>query len=257
MSSAASQREAERRRFRRFVGVSAACHVLAAAMLGFAPSRAVPLLPPVISVDLLAALPAHQAPPAPAPAPAKPTPKAPPKAVVKPPPVAPKPKKIVLPKKAPAAKRPPKKVDRPPPKRPKPKELDYSDALDKLREELGEPEPTTDKELLASAEPAAQPAASTGARVDPEVARWLAGMKSHVRARWVIPPEFLDRDLVTHLAVELSADGRVIGQPRVVGPSGDPFWDDSAVRAILRASPLPAPPQVGEWSFSFRSQENF
>ena len=230
-------------------------------MLGFAPSRDLPLLPPVISVDLLAALPAPQAPPAPAPAPAKPTPKAPPKAVVKPPPVAPKPKKIVLPKKAPAAKRPPKKVDRPPPKRPKPKELDYTDAMDKLREELGEPEPTTDKELLASAEPAAQPAAqaaaSTGARVDPEVARWLAAMKSHVRARWVTPPEFLDRDLVTRLAVELSADGRVIGQPRVVVPSGDPFWDDSAVRAILRASPLPAPLQAGELQFSFHSQENF
>jgi protein TonB len=253
VSSAASQRDAERRRFRRFIGVSAACHVLAAAMLGFAPSRDLPVLPPVISVDLLAALPAPQAPPAPPPAPAKPTPKA----VVKPPPVAPKPKKIVLPKKAPAAKRPPKKVDRPPPKRPKPKELDYTDAMDKLREELGEPEPTTDQELLASAEPAAQPAASTGARVPPEVARWLAAMKSHVRARWVTPPEFLDRDLVTLLAVELSADGRVIGQPRVVVPSGDPFWDDSAVRAILRASPLPAPPQAGEWPFSFHSQENF
>ena len=39
-------------------------------------------------------------------------------------------------------------------------------------------------------------------------------------------------------------------------PSGDPFWDDSAIRAILKASPLPPPPgRPGEWNISFPSRE--
>ena len=57
MTAGQSLRLTERRRFRRFVAISAGWHVLAAAMLGFAPSRPAPFNPPIISVDLLASLP--------------------------------------------------------------------------------------------------------------------------------------------------------------------------------------------------------
>ncbi len=221
-------------------------------MLGFAPSRPAPLVAPVISVDLMASLPGPATPQKPV-ATQKPAAKLP-KPVPKPPPKAPpKVKKIVLPKKAPSATRKVRKVDRPP-KRVKPEELDYSDAMAKLREELGEAEPSP--EVVAKVEAPRPPSSGEkGIRVDPKVAAWMLAVKRHVRAGWITPPEFLDRDLNTRLVVDLAADGRVLGQPRVVISSGDPFWDDSAIRAVLRASPLPPPPGPGEWPFGFPSQE--
>ena len=244
------RQQAEQRRFRRFVAWSAGCHVLAALMLGVAPSRQAPLLPPIISVDLLASLPSSAAsePPASEKS-AAPAAKPPPKAVPK---VAPKPKKIVLPKKAQSTTRKPKKVDRPP-KRVKPEELDYAAALQKLRDELGEREPAP--EVVAKVEPTPPSGAKTGQRVNLEMEQFRLEVNRHVRARWITPPEFLNRDLVTVLAVDLAPDGRVRGQPRVIEPSGDPFWDDSAIRAILTANPLPAPPEPGEWPISFPSRE--
>jgi colicin import membrane protein len=220
--------------------------VLAAAMLGFAPSRPALLLPPVISVDLLPSLPGRapiEAVPAPKPAKALPKPPAPPSP--------PKPKKIVLPKQAPSAHRKPRKVDRPP-KREKAEELDYDDAMAQLRNELGENEPAP--ETVARAEPRAAPGGTLGVRVDPAVAAWYAEVKRHVRAGWITPSEFLERDLETVIVVDLAADGRLRGEPRVVRSSGDPFWDDSAVRAILTAAPLPPPPSPGERQFIFHPE---
>lgn len=215
-------------------------------MLGVAPNRPLPRLAPVISVDLLAALPgstaepktASSAPPAPAP---KVQPKPPPKA-----------KKIVLPKQAPKAIPKPKKVARPP-KRVKPKELSDAEVMARLRAELGENDPPK-QEVLASAEPVAA-ASAPGALLDPEVARWNSEVLRHVRAGWRTPQEFQDRELVTLVEVQLTAEGRVYAEPRVMKPSGDPFWDDSTVAAILRASPLPPPPEPGRWPFRFASQD--
>lgn len=234
------------RRFRRFVAASAGCHVLAAAMLGFAPSRPAPDLPLVISVDLLPALPSSTAsrPAASAPPPAAPEPaaKAPPR-----------PKKIVLPKQAPKAVPTARKLDRPP-KRVKPEELDYADALAKLRADAGESEPQR-AERMASAEPRPPASGRPGVRVDPAVIRWLVEVKRHVRHGWRNPQEFLNRELETRIEVRLTEAGRVVGEPRVVKSSGDPFWDDNTVAAIMRASPLPPPPEPGRWTFSFTSQD--
>ena len=136
----------------------------------------------------------------------------------------------------------------------KPEELDYAAALEKLRDELGEREPAP--EVVAKVEPTPPASSQTTRRIDPEVARFILDVERRVRAGWITPPEFLNRDLVTVLAVDLAPDGRVRGQPRVVTPSGDPFWDDSAIRAILKASPLPPPPgRPGEWNISFPSRE--
>jgi outer membrane biosynthesis protein TonB len=233
---------ARRRRFRILLGASLAFHVLAVSALAFVPEPAPPPLARVISIDLLS-LPAP-APSKPAPAPAKPAP-APPK-------------KIVLPKKAPALRAKPKKV-KPAMSRPRPKELEYDEALANLRSEMGEPEPPTppaEAEVVASEGGEAESAAAGegGAPVSAEVKAWEAAVKRHVRSGYVTPPEFLDRTLVTCLQVVLTVEGDVLGEPDVVIGSGDPFWDDNAIRTVMSASPLPPPPEPGTWPFCFPSE---
>ena len=85
--------------------------------------------------------------------------------------------------------------------------------------------------------------------------RWLRETRAHVQRAWITPREFLNRGLETHLSVRLAADGSVIGEPVIVRSSGDPYWDDNAVRALRRASPLPPPPEPGEWPFAFSPEE--
>jgi TonB family protein len=53
------------------------------------------------------------------------------------------------------------------------------------------------------------------------------------------------------VTVRLDAGGRVVGPPRVTQRSGNPWYDESVVRAIQKASPLPPPPEAGEWPFEF------
>ena len=48
-----------------------------------------------------------------------------------------------------------------------------------------------------------------------------------------------------------------MGEPRIVKRSGNPWYDDGVVRSIQKASPLPAPPEAGEWSFVFVADESY
>ena len=48
---------------------------------------------------------------------------------------------------------------------------------------------------------------------------------------------------------------RVLGEPVVRASSGDPHFDDNAVRAVIQASPLPAPPSSGDWPILFNPNE--
>ena len=59
------------------------------------------------------------------------------------------------------------------------------------------------------------------------------------------------------IRVELDASGGVVGEPRIVGRSGNPWYDEGVVRSIQKASPLPPPPEAGEWSFVFVADESF
>ena len=94
-----------------------------------------------------------------------------------------------------------------------------------------------------------------GVLVNEEARAWMAAVRRHVRSRYITPPEFLDRALVTLLQVLLTAEGEVLGAPEVILGSGDPFWDDNAIRTVRKASPLPPPPEAGTWTFAFSSED--
>jgi len=215
---------------------SALAHVALGVLLGLMATPFASPAPAAIQVDLLSSLPGQRAAATPrkkrpAAAPAKSAPK---------PEV--RPKKIVLPANpSPSPRRP-----RPEPQR----EYAYDDALASLRDELGETlEEEDEAQKGESSENTAE--ASRGVALDRDTAAWMLATRRHVRSVWVTPPEFLERPLRTELRVAVLSDGSVGGAPEVVVSSGDPFWDDNAVRAILNASPLPPPPKAGEWRLRF------
>lgn len=253
-----------RRRLRKGTLVSVAIHGLVFGALVISPAKTPPPLREVLSVDLVAAPPAA-APPKPVPAPAEPPPAPkPPEAAPKPPPPAPpKPPPIakapvqVLPENAPSKikKVEPKRVD--PRLRPKPKEFSYEDAMAALDDELG-PEENPD---LLKPPPEAEPAESTGAAepkagiaVSKEMLEWARATTRRIQNNWKGVSSYEGRGLATTLELELSARGDVMGTPEVVGSSGDPYFDDNAVRAVMMVSPLPAPPRSGKTIFVFRSE---
>jgi outer membrane biosynthesis protein TonB len=214
----------------------------------------------VIAVELVS-VPAPAAPrpapaAAPAPKPAEPAPAPPPE-----------PKQIVLPKETAPPPPEPKPAAEPKPK-PKPEpvakpepERDYADVLSELRSEVpDEPVVATPSEAPAAAQAPAQTAAigsPNGSPVPPEFLAWERRARIHIRQNWVVPPSFRNQPLRTSIQVELDASGGVVGEPRIVGRSGNPWYDEGVVRSIQKASPLPPPPEAGEWSFVFVADESF
>jgi len=225
------QPSSDQRRFLNLLMGSFVAHVAFVGLLAITPLSDVPPLPDVLRVDLVASLPvptrAPKSRPKPAPAPR------------------PVPKQVMLPKQAPEAV--PTNLAAPP-MRAEP--LDYQDALSQLRSELGEAAPSP---VEPRSEVAPAPAPTTAVAVDRETAAWVIATRRHVRSRYITPPEFLNRFLATGLEVLLTSEGELVGVPTVVGPSGDPFFDDNAVRAVMTSAPLPAPPQAGSYTFVFTS----
>jgi colicin import membrane protein len=234
----------ERQEFRRLLVVSALAHAALAFFLAFSPGGEIAMPQGVIAVELVA-MPSPT--PAPAPTASRPAP---------PPP--PEPKQIVLPKETappppepkPAAKPKPEPKPAPAPE-PSP-EKDYSDVLSELRAEVGD-EPPAEAPAPAQAASIGSP---TGRPVSPEFLAWERRARIHIRQNWVVPPSFRNQPLRTSIVVELAASGAVVGEPRVVKRSGNPWYDDGVVRSIQKASPLPPPPEAGEWSFVFVADES-
>ncbi len=251
---AISLESVERREFRRLLLVSCLAHAALALFLGFSRNGEVVMPQGVIAVELVA----MPAPAAPVPAAAAPKPAAP-----KPPPPPPEPKQVVLPKE-PAPPPPEPKQAAEPKLKPKPKpepvaepasEKDYADVLSELREETGDESP-----VPTPAPAPAQTAAigsPTGSPVPPEFLAWERRARIHIRQNWVVPPSFRNQPLRTSIQVELDASGGVVGEPRIVKRSGNPWYDEGVVRSIQKASPLPAPPEAGEWSFVFVADESY
>lgn len=175
-------------------------------------------------------------------------------------PRAPKPAKTVLPAK-PRGPQPAKQPERrkevfldPAPKQ----EKSLEDLLADFREEQGEPSPapaTTPEPVQTAAVPT--PGAATGVRVSPEVADWMRRAKLHVKRAWVVPPGFRTQALVTHVVVTLDAGGKVLGEPKIERRSGNPWYDEGVVRGIAKASPLPPPPEAGDWDFVFVPEDSY
>jgi outer membrane biosynthesis protein TonB len=244
---ASDQGSRQERDFRRMVVFSMVAHVGA---LGLAIAAPVPSsLEPVgvIAVELVAP-PAQSArrraaPPAP---PARPVP--------------PKPKQVVLPKES---RQPEPKPARPKPERrrevvveQKPREeKSLEDLLSEFREESGETPPPAVETAVAP--PVAPASAGAGRQVSPEVLDWVRRAKRHVRDVWVVPPGFRTQPLETHVVLRLDRSGAVMGSPRVVRRSGNPWYDENVVRGIEKASPLPAPPEAGDWTFVFRPEDSY
>ncbi len=258
-----------RRRLRNGGLVSLAIHGLVFALLVISPPGATPPLPEVLTVDLVASLPARR--PAPRPAPtARAAPEPAPMPAPEPPPP---PKPVarapvqVLPEEAPARIRKVEPTPRPR-RRPRQEALSYEAAMAALDEELG---PVETSELLeapdagAPAEPTAPTEAAEatelatgrpGTLVSRELAAWTEATRRRIQSRWVTPQSFRGRGLATQLELRLSATGEVLGTPRVLRSSGDPQFDDNAVRAVLMVNPLPPPPRPGTTVFLFRSEAN-
>ena len=251
-SNASSLGGTEQREFRRLLVVSALAHAALGFFLAFSPGSEVVMPQGVIAVELVSL-----------PAPAQAVTAAPRAARPAPPPPPPEPKQVVLPKETappkPEAKSEPKPAPKPAAK-PKPEppaepaqEREYSDVLSELRAEAGDEAPT--------AAPAPQQTASigspTGQPVSPEFLAWERRARIHIKQNWVVPPAFRNEPLRTGIVVELDAAGAVVGEPRIVKRSGNPWYDDGVVRSIQKASPLPPPPEPGEWSFVFVANEGF
>ena len=256
MSAATFDWESGRRRgMRRTVLISAVAHGAVVAAFVLAPTLGPDRisLPSVVTVNLVAA------PPGPAPV-ARPRPR----------PAPPAPRKIVLPT------RPERVVPVPTPKAPPKVEEDYDELLKKLRADAGEhrpdplertpppPAPSYEPEPLPTPAPTAgaNPSATAtpagggvGQLAPPEVVAWVRDARIHVRREWVLAAGFRFQQLETHVDVELDTDGSVLGEPKIVRRSGNPWYDESVVRAIEKSDPLPAPPEAGRWPFVFRPED--
>jgi protein TonB len=258
------------RQFWRLVGISVILHGLGGAFFMWNPEflRPPPLgaaLPGVVTVRLLEAPPSGAPPPPAEPAPAP---------EVKPKPVPPVQKKVVLPEKPKPLEKPkpeprpkakpepePKPEPKPKPevKKPEPKpDLAYDDALAQLRKQAGEataaPAPAGAQAAGAASDLAGSP---RGVRLSAEEAAWYKSARIHLARSWVLAPGFRTQPLSALVRVELDAEGNVQGEPRIERRSGNPWYDDSALRAVQKASPLPPPPAAGEYWIEFRPEDFF
>jgi TonB family protein len=72
-----------------------------------------------------------------------------------------------------------------------------------------------------------------------------------------VPPGFRTQALETHVVVRLDSSGTVMGTPRIARRSGNPWYDEGVVRGIQKASPLPPPPEAGDWDFVFVPEDSY
>ena len=73
----------------------------------------------------------------------------------------------------------------------------------------------------------------------------------------MLTPGFRTQALETHVSVRLDARGNVIGEPQITRRSGNPWYDDSVVRAIRKASPLPPPPEPDRYAIVFKPEDSY
>ena len=88
---------------------------------------------------------------------------------------------------------------------------------------------------------------STGAagtaRVSPENQAYFLKLDEAVRSRWIVPDAVGDAaGLMVQLRITIEKNGKV-SDLELEKTSGNKYFDDSVIRAIHKASPLPVPPE--------------
>jgi len=256
---AAEQDDDGRRAFRRMLIASGIGHgLLLLGLLVSTSGQRRLVLPDAISVDLVASAPAPRSAARPAPkAPAEPAPTPEPAPAPKP-----VPKQVVLPEK-PRLSEPKPRARKEVVLEPKPREeKSLDDLMKELREKEGEPPPTPapsaaeEPTPTASATQVGVPGRGAAVRVSPEQLAWMRKVKVHVMRAWVLPASFRLQELQTEVIVSLDALGGV-RKTNIVHGSGNPWYDEGVVRSIEKASPLPTPPESGDYPFVFKSNESY
>jgi protein TonB len=234
---------------------SALAHVGALGLVLFSPGDHDHEPPRVISVELVEPAPAAAPAAAPKVAPAPPPEAAP---EPPPPPPPPKPKTVVLPENPTAPKPPPKQKPKPKPSEevfkepPKKQEKSLEELLAEMRGSGDKPPaPTAGEAADTAVAPSPGPSEGSGDPLTPEEMAWHAAVKRKMRGIWIVPPGFRAQTLVTRVVVSLDASGNMQGSPRITQKSGNPWYDESVIRGLTKASPLPPPPEAGDWPMQF------
>lgn len=92
--------------------------------------------------------------------------------------------------------------------------------------------------------PAGLAGAAGNARVPPEHLAYFRELDERIRSNWTVPSLGMGEreNLIVQLRIVIEKDGRV-SLVRMEKTSGDSYFDDSVLRAINKASPLPVPPE--------------
>ncbi len=196
------------------------------------------LTPPASVMVELVAPPSSAAPGrSPAVEPARPKPK--PERVVnlpKPKPQPPKPKAVELPKPAPKpAAKPMPKPEVPKSEAPAEPTKSAAEVLAALRDRVST-RPDTETPAAAAA------SAAAGGRFDPEMAAYHNRVKALLRSNWANGAFANDPSLKAQYLVRVDSGGGILSID-LVHSSGNPFFDESAERAIKKSAPWPAPPR--------------
>ncbi len=267
---AATSEELRQRQFRRVVGISAVFHGVTLLFLIWNPMpRSPAALPGVVAVRFVSL---------PSPGPAAPEPEAQAEVAPPPKPVPPVQEKVVLPvepkkleepkpkpevkvEPKPEAKKPepkpePKPEVKPQPKPPEPEE-NYEDVLAKLRTQAGETTAQAPAAATATIPGPAlgMPGSATGVPLSPAEAAWYRSAKLALSRNWKIPGSFCMQQLSTVVRVEVDAQGNRVGEPRLERRSGNPWYDDFAMRAAHKTDRFQPPPASGEYPIEFRAEE--
>lgn len=92
--------------------------------------------------------------------------------------------------------------------------------------------------------PGGMPGTAGTARVAPEILAYARALDEKIRSRWTVPELARKggQELTVQIRIMIEKDGRV-SNVRMEKVSGNPYFDDSVLRAIEKASPLPVPPE--------------
>ena len=109
--------------------------------------------------------------------------------------------------------------------------LDFVDDLKKNR-----PEPKAEEKPV---EPEEELELTFAEQLDAD--QHIAAIQKHIHGNWEIPPGLKGvEELSTLIEIKVDADGS-LRSINVTKPSGEPFYDQAAIRAVRKAVPLPMP----------------